>query len=483
MFGLTTTKKLKATEILLNDALAQTLLYRDMANMSGGESFDGKRNLYDVYGYPEKYIFNLGYNKIRREGVASRVVIGVANSCWRNGFQVMEGSHSEPEESKEILQEEISQLNKKQLFSVFERADILCRIGSFSVLFVGVPDGLPLTEPVGRVRGDALKSIYFRAYAYDGINVAKYDTDETSERFGMPELYQLQVMGRGDTDKTQNTQSIVVHYSRVVHLAESLLDSPIEGIPALEPIYNRIVDIDKATGGSSEAYFRNARGKIGFEIDPEFSTELIDNPDAKASFDTAAKAFTNDWQDQVVAVGAKLSSITTPHADPLNTVKVALWAISGNTGIPIRVLTGEGSGQLAGSEDRLTYNALVSDRQDHVCSVWANHLLEILAATGVITLPDNYYIAYPLTEPLTEIDEAELANKRADTLTKLTTASSSMGGDSINLESALTYFGLDDIKVDEMEELPEVDPITGAADGAEKVDLVQEDETPKEEGE
>lgn len=456
-----TTKTFQAVQKQLsNMATATTLHFRDIISSGLGVSHNGKRDAYDVYGYPENYSFRLGYNAIRREGIANRVVKGVAQSCWRNGFVIMEGT-PEDETSESVLDDEVQKLNQKQLFSRIERADVLSRIGDFAALFVGIPDGLEFNEPIGKVNGDGYQSIYFRPFAYDGITIAKYDTEPTSERFGLPELYQLQVMGRGDTAKTQNTQPIVAHWSRVLHLAENLLDSDIEGIPALEPIYNRILDIDKATGGAAEAYFRNARGKIAFEVDPEFASDLLNDPTAKEAFDTAGKKFTNDWEDQITAVGSKVHSVVTPHQSPLDTVKTALWAISGYTGIPIRVLTGEGSGQLAGSEDRLAYGALVNDRQDHVCSVWVITLLEMLETAGMLTLPKAYYIDYPLDEPLTEFDKAELANKRADTLTKLTAAASSMAGDSINLKSALEYFDLDDIAVDEMEELSEVDPVTG----------------------
>lgn len=455
------TKIYNSIKAQLANANATTLHFRDiMANMLG-VSHEGKRSLYDVYGYPKRYSFINGYDAISREGIANRVVQGVAASCWRNGFAIKEGTPDD-ETAEIVLADEINLLNKKLIFSMFERADILNRIGRFSVLFVGVPDGLDLDQPIGKVQGDALKSIYFRAYAYDGIEISEYNTDENNERFGMPELYQLSVESRGQNDKEVKTKALVVHYTRVVHLAENLLDSNIEGIPAIQPIYNRILDIDKATGGAAEAYFRNSRGKIAFEIDPEFSTQIIDNPEAKAAFDEAGKAFTNDWQDQITAVGANVKSIVTPHADPASTVKTALWAISGYTGIPIRVLTGEGGGQLAGSEDRLAYNGLVSDRQDHTCSQWVIDLLEILESAGMITLPEQYFIEYPLDEPLTEFDKAELANKRADTLTKLTAAASSMGGDSINLKSALAAFNLDDIDVDEADDLDldleDVDP-------------------------
>jgi hypothetical protein len=454
MFG---NKQIKALQNQLN-GLTSTLTLRDQIGGILGLSHGGERSTYDIYGYPAQYYFRDGYRYARREGVANRVAFGVPASCWRGGFIVKEGTPDE--ESDSILDDEINKLNLKQLFSRFERADVLNRMGAFSVLFVGVPDGLDFDQPIGSVSGDGFNSIYFRPFAYDGIEISKWNTDENSERYGMPELYQLEVMGRGDNEKSQQTQTIVAHYTRVIHLAENLLDNDVEGIPALEPIFNRILDIDKATGGAAEAYFRNARGKIAFEVDPEFSSSLMNDSAAKESFDKAGKAFTNNWQDQIVAVGSKINAITTPHQSPIDTVKVALWEISGNTGIPLRVLTGEGAGQLAGSEDRLAYNALICDRQSHVCAVWVRSLLDILSMANMIDLPQNYYVEFPLDEPSTAMDKALLNKTNAESLNLLATAKSSLAGDALKLDEIMADFGWEewldpDVEIDVAPEIGE----------------------------
>ena len=430
-------------------ANASTLQLRDMLRGTMGTSHNGKRDTYDIYGYPERYYFDLGYRAIRREGMANRIAAGVPTSCWRNGFNIVDNL----DDANPLLEDEVAALDMKQLFSRFERADVLNRIGRFSALLVGVPDGLELREPVGKVRGKGFESIYFRPFAYDGIQVSKYDTDETSERYGLPELYQLQIIGRGDTEKTQQPATVIAHHSRVIHMAESLLDSDIEGIPALEPVYNRILDLDKVLGGSAEAYFRNARTRVAYEIDKDFAPQLIADQSALDKFNEGVRKFTNEWQDHTVATGATVKAITTQHSSPEYTVKALLWEISGYTGIPMRILTGEGAGQLAGSEDRLTYNALVNDRQSHTCAQWVRSLFGILEVAGMVKLPDTYEIHWPLDPPLNAIDEAGIALTQSQTLKNLTEAASTAGGDGIELESALDHFGMSEIDVEEADDL------------------------------
>ena len=416
-------------------------LRREVTNLFG-ISHNGKRNLNEIYGYPEggSIDFQALYQMAKRDGIANRLTYGTARTCWREGFRVVD------DEENEFLADEIKKLNKKGLLDKIERADILNRIGSFSVLFVGVPDGLDPREPIGRVSGDGLKSIYFKPFAYDGIEINKIDQDNTSPRFGLPELYSVQKQSRGDTNKDINVSSMVVHWTRIIHMSEGALDSDVEGIGYLEPIYNRLLDINKTTGGASEAYFRNAKGKIAYEVSPEYAGNA--DEEQRKAMDEGAKKYTNEFQDHTFAAGATVKTLVTPHYTPKDTVMTALWAVAGYSGYPIRILTGEGSGQLAGSEDQLALNAIISDRQNLVCSGWVVRLFEILAMAGMMKWDDNWSIDFPKQSTTTEMQQAELDNKKADTLLKVTQSKSQIGGDEIDVESALELLGLSDIKTD-----------------------------------
>ena len=414
-----------------------------------GISHNGKRDLYDVYGYRRSLSgtrgFEFMYNYSRRQGIANRIAYGMPKTCWRDSFEVYE--MNEQGEEEQILQEQVEALKKAKFIKKMEQADILNRIGRMSVLFVGVPDGREPRQEVGAVAGgeNFLDKLYFSPYAYDGVEVYELENDTKNPRFGLPKLYQLQRIDRGDTEKDSGLKSIIAHWTRVIHLNENALDSDIEGMGALEPVMNRILDIDKATGGASEAYFRNAKGKIAYEIDKEFAASLLTDQKAKDAFNEGAEKYTNSFQDHTVAAGSKVKTLPTDHQSPLDTIKVALWEISGYTGIPIRILTGEGSGQLAGSEDQLAYNQIVRDRQRLVCSEWICRLFEILSSAGMLTLPGSYKIKFPVQEAATESQKVEIGDKRAATILKISQAKTQPGGDEIDFDKALTACGIDDV--------------------------------------
>jgi hypothetical protein len=444
----------------------QTSTLRRQVGSFLGLSHNGKRDIYDIYGYPTTLDGGGGYSMMykyaRRQGIANRICFGLPKRCWRDGFEVYESAE---DDANPILVEEVNALKKAKIFSKMEAVDILNRIGRMAVLYVGIPDGKGPEEPLEATSlgPDWLDKVYFVAYPYDGIEISSQVQDPTNYRYGLPEKYSLSRGQSVDNGKDTSFKSITAHWSRCVHLNENGLTSDIEGMGALESVLNSILDIEKATGGASEAYFRNARQKIGYELDPSFAASFLKDDKMKEAFDEKAKEFTNQQQDHVFSSGSVIKPIQVTHASPLDTVKVALWNISAQTGFPIRILTGEGSGQLAGSEDQLAYNQIVRDRQNVKCSEWADGVLTILANAGMLDLPEGYEIRFPPQESATEKEIAEVGNKKANTLKLVMDSASTPAGDGINVESALNEMGLKEVEYDEsaIDELDrEIDALT-----------------------
>lgn len=386
-----------------------TLSFRDLMGQMIGKSNNGLRDIYPIYGYTRTRSYTDYFQYYRLNDYANRVIEALPKSCWRDGVEVKD------QNNEDVLVNEIKILNKAgQMFKRLESADILNRIGDFSVLYVGVPDGedSPL-KPLGTSTSDKLNQVFFSAFSEDGVVITEYNKDILSPRFGKPEIYSLQKRSDQRTgDKiAQVTKPIQVHWSRIIHLAEGSLDDGIVGMSALSPILNRIKDLDKSIGGAAEAYFRNARGKLAFKVGKDFSG--FKNDADKAAFDTAAAAFTNNWQDQINLVGMDITNIETPHADPKNTVLVALQAIAAQTGMSIRQLTGEGAGQFAGNEDKATWDQLVADRQNHDCECWMVNLFEILTKANMLEYKDTYVIEWPEIQALNEKDRSEVNSKNA----------------------------------------------------------------------
>lgn len=412
----------------LNAAIST--LSKRIGSVLFGVSKDGKRDISSIYGYQPSLDFANYYGMFTRGGLANRIVAAIPRSCWRDGIKVVDGDD-------EVLADQINELESSgNLSQKLERADVLGRLGRFSVLFVGVPDGMPPSTPLGTARPDRLGEVYFTPFAEDGIEITKWETDPASPRYGMPVLYQLAAQSRGDSGQAVLTQPRVIHWSRVVHIAEGLLDNEVEGMPALQAVFNSLEDLNKTTGGAAEAYFRNARNRFALQTDPKFNSQI--DAATKQALEEEAQRFQNDWQDFIRAGGIDVKPLTIPHNDPTGTVHVILQVLSGATGIPIRILTGEGAGQLAGNEDKESYNQLIQDRKEAYCGSWAMRVLKILAEAKMLDLPKKAKILWSTPETLSETDKATNANSKATALASIGTALSTPALDgTISVEQAV----------------------------------------------
>lgn len=373
-----------------------------------GVSKNGKRDINDIYGYKTELTFSDLYWMYRRGGLAYRIVNGYARSSWRDGITILK-------DGKEVHEEELKILNRYgKMVKRLEQADILNRIGRFSVLFVGVPDGLPLDKPLGSASPARLKEVFFRPFAEDGVIIHSWVNDLTSPRHGLPEIYTLQTVDRGDKDHDMAATSVNVHWSRLVHLSEGALDSEIEGIPCLEPIFNALEDMCKTAGGAAEAYFRNARNRFSMETDPKFASSF--SAADKLALEDEAMRFQNEWQDFIRAGGINIKSLNIPHASPEHTVVALFKIISGTTGYPLRVLTGEGGGQTTGSEDKEAYNQLVQDRRELVCDEWVQAILTILNNAKMMVIDDSEEISWDIPTVVSGKERAIIAKENAAAL-------------------------------------------------------------------
>ena len=139
--------------------------------------------------------------------------------------------------------------------------------------------------------------------------------------------------------------------------------------------------------------------------------------------------------------------LNTPVYDPEGTINGALQALAGYSGIPIRILTGEGAGQLAGNEDKASYNQMIDDRQDLTCTPWLARGLEILKNAGMITFSDEATIRWPELRALEEDEQAKINMSNATAFKMITDALDSMTLDG-NVDPAEVYKELLGIELD-----------------------------------
>jgi len=409
----------------LNLLLNSVMQFIRPQNLGHGVSPDGKRDLNTVFGYGKDLTYQNYLSMYLRGGIAHTLVSAISKACWRKPpkLTTLDGT--------EILKTELATLVTKGFFRKMERADVLNRIGRYSVLLVGVPDGGNLDSPVST--GGSLSKVYHNPYSEVSATVLKWDSDPTSERFGKPLVYQIYTQSGAGTIHT-----VKVHWSRIAHLAEGALENDYFGVNALGPAWNLLIDKEKSVGAAAEAYYGNARQKYVLTTDKD--TKLNLSAEAKEAMRTEAEAFTNNFSSYLRLQGMSADVVQPGMVSPRDIFTVIVEELAGIYRIPIRLLIGKGGGVLGGNEDKASWNSVIAERQNSVCTEFLLAALRPLVRAEMLDVPEDVKVEWPIQESLNETEHSDNTLKKARALNQVLTG---IRGTGLDPEATLRSVGLD----------------------------------------
>ncbi len=366
------------------------LLSRFRLGNLAGLQFGGKRDLYEVLGYKRQLGFDDFWAKYQRQDIAKRVVNAPATATWRNPPDIKSEIPGFTEAWDKIT-------SKHRIWGQISKVDRISGIGNYAVLLLGLSDVRKKEDLINEVRNkEGIELLYLQTYLQKFAEVAEFDRDPTSPRFGLPLMYKLTVrdpvasiagVPQIGTKNAQNTQigeqELTVHYSRVLHVAENTLDNDILGTPRLEPVFNLFDDLLKVVGGTAETFWLIANRGMQMDIDKD--TEL--SSEDAANLSDEADEFQHQLRRIIRTRGVKIDTLGSDSPDPKNTFDMLISAVSGATGIPKRILTGSEIGQLASDQDRANWADLIRERR--TIHAEPNILLPLFTTlAGVGLLPD-----------------------------------------------------------------------------------------------
>lgn len=350
--------------------------------------FTGKRDLYKTFNYNPNPTFDDRFFKYLHQDVAARIIDAPAAALWTNPPLI-----SSINDEWNTLWDDL--VAKHSLYNAIERADKLAGIGRYSIILIGFNDGATdLSEPVNTrsLTQKKNKVLFLQPYSERSATIKKFVQDPRSEDFMKPELYTINPMqdniigfdssihkpGVGNQGfskgsslfkgaPTTLTNSFEVHYSRIIHIAENVLENNIYGSPRMERVYNVLDDLLKVTGGSAETFWLTANRGLHVDIDKDLE---IDPTDASA-LASEIDEYENNLRRVIRTRGTKVSSLGSDTPDPTGVFKMLIAVLSGATGIPNRILIGAEAGQLASEQDRANW----ADRVDERRASWGNPLV------------------------------------------------------------------------------------------------------------
>ncbi len=373
--------------------LASALVARAQLVGREGLTFGGKRDLYENFGY-EKNLTPADYKaRYERNGMAKCIMETLPRSTWRGGAEVIEIEEPELTEFEKAWVEMEKRLH---IWSTFSLADILSGIGEFSAILIGAPGDIG--QPLPRTRAENI--FFLRAYSQVDVTVGELVEDPTNPRFGFPLTYKFTRLTKKDKVSRH------IHYSRVIHVAETPADS-VYAPPRLQCIWNYLDDLDKVVGGGSEAFFNRANQGLQLDMDPEVAAVLQNSPEAEKKMKEEVEEYEHRIRKVFRTVGIKANALGSDVANFKQPADAIISLISAATRIPQRILMGSERGQLASTQDKTSWDERVSDRRMEFAEpLVVRQFVDRMIAIGALPTPKEYFVRWPAPEP--SLDEMAL---------------------------------------------------------------------------
>lgn len=369
-------------------------------------------------GYPTD-ITPADYKKMYiRNAVGTRVVKLLPEESWATSPEIYETEKSETT----TFETAIKQLEEdKNLFFNLQRADVLSGIGQFGVLLLGIDDGLPLDKPVATmnpltgevIKWEEHKLLFIRSFDQTVITIQEVEKDVQSPRYGQPTKYSIQFVD--SIANTTTTQTKVVHWTRLIHLADNRDNSDTYGQPRMQCVYNNLLDLVKTRGGGGEMFWKGGFPGLSFETMPGMEDATID----ETSLRLEMTKYMEGLQRYIALEGLSAKSLQPQIADPTGHIRANLQEISIALGCPLRIFMGSEAAQLASGQDKETWNVrLMLRRKNYLTPMVVRPVIDRLIAMGCLPEVSVYNVWWPdLNEP-TQKDKAEIADLKTTALTK-----------------------------------------------------------------
>lgn len=397
--------------------LNQVANYMQRSRLFGG-SLSGGYNYADTkhdkswkdYGWPSQIDFFMLWNMFRRNGFAFAGVTIPVEMCWLTKPWVQENDRENSDDETPYEKEFRRLAHRLKLWRVMRNADMMQRVGRYSGLYMVIADGQTPDQPLrGRFSPDKVRSI---KPLFEGqLEPSQWEKNRASPRYGLPTYYTLNEGGIGNRDPYASDAG-TIHHSRIIILSEDRLGSDIYGIPALEPGFNALLNLQKIQGAGGEGFWRQAAQRFVLE-----ATDGGEGGDYTSEELTALSEMIADMFSGLDAIpaldGHKIVPLNTRMDNPKEYIESNLSEFAASLkGIPRKIISGTQTGVKAADEDTQGFMRLMQSRRENALCEMGDDIIEWFDTYTTLRAPANgATLAWDdLTAP-TQMDRVELALK------------------------------------------------------------------------
>lgn len=380
---------------------------------------DPRRDLDYECGHPTVITIADYKRAFLRGDLATRVVSVWPEESWNGRPQVYE---TEDDTETEFESAWVDLEKRLKVYSTLLRADILSGIGRFGVVLLGLDDGQDLNQPVEGIneRGEKVGNqerqlLYIRPFDESLITVSTFEKDTRNPRYGLPTRYRIQFDEPNDIGGGTSITGDV-HWSRIIHITDNRTSSDVYGLPRMEKVFDRLLDVKKIAGGSGEMFWKGGFPGLSLEANPAGDEQIDFDLDATKE---QLEAYMNGLQRYMATIGMQAKSLSVQVADPSPHLEVQIRLISMALGVPWRVFMGSEAAQLASEQDTRSWNGrLTRRREEYLTPYVITPFIERLVAFGVLPEPAELLVDWPDLNTPSDIEKADVSAKRTDALSK-----------------------------------------------------------------
>ncbi|EMU6615600.1 DUF1073 domain-containing protein [Citrobacter freundii] len=417
--------ELSTGEQFLVNALADAIGRQRM--LYAGQPGNTKRTkLWDEFGYPNNLDFDRYYRSYERNAVAFAAVHKLLDSCWADNPTIIDGDDGKESTETTDWEKSATKLLKKH-WPKIKDADRRNLVGRYSALLIQFRDGREWHEPVDRAKVKSLRNIgngpivkLIPAWESQ-VKPGNFDTDTLSETYGQPVSYNFNEQPVGDDGTYGPVRGVTVHPERIIILCEGSEDeNMLSGVPFLRAGYNKLLDLEKVSGGSAEGFLKNASRQLGIAFDKETNIANLSKTAIDAGYKDLGEALNdkvakmNRGTDAALVMQAGTPSVlSVAAADPSPTWTVAANEFASSIQCPFTILFGQQTGRLASDEDKTDWAKRCNGRRWGFQSMVVESVLERFWTVGVIDPPSSGEVTLAWSDLLAPSEKEKIANMQA----------------------------------------------------------------------
>ena len=451
----------------------------------GGDEGASPRNVAESCGYEPIQTVHMYESAYVSNGIAQRVIDLKPEATWSIDPAIVERDRLTKDGEKDTPWETgvKSLIEEFSLWSLCEQADKNSRIGRYGLILIGINDGKELREPVdgygtGAKSKNQRKLLYLNTFSETAVTISKWEKDKQSPRYGRPLEYTINM---GDITGIAE----VVHWHRVVHIADNCLGNSLFGIPAMTRLYDWVeTDLKKMLGSAFEAFWQTAFP--GYFVKATNSTGLT--PEERAELTKETDSFVNTLKRWIIMGGVDIVTLRADWKDPTPGLDAILKVCAISEGCPLPTFIGAEEGQLAGDQNTTSWGKSIHRRRiRHAGPKIVKPLFNAFIALAILEAPQNGFEAlWLLSNTMTPVERSAYAKAMVEAIVAFVRGGGNAIMPTVSFLTKICGFEQDEAmdmlaqaEEEMVGELGDVDPATGLPiDPAdEEEDAAEEDET------